>query len=68
MEKKAIYPRITLAIDDLVDDINDYLDRDDIIAFIKSIDEKVADWDFTIELYKYFQDQKDLFDAEERLV
>lgn len=45
-------------------DIVDGLDRDAIFKLITEVDEMLADWDFTVQLYEHFAKLKAEYDAE----
>ena len=56
----------TVQIDefDLLDGISDNLSNEEIIKFIMRLERNYKDWDITKKLYKYFKEQKDVFEKE----
>jgi len=56
---------ITLRVDvpplEILTSLADDLDRNELVEFIKGIDEEVADWDFTNALIEYFKEQEILY-------
>ena len=56
----------TVQIDefDLLDVISDNLSNEEIIKFIMRLERNYKDWDITKKLYKYFKEQKDVFEKE----
>ena len=58
--------KITVSIneDDIIENLS-ALRKEELIDFIKKLDMRVAEWDFTLELLKYFEEQKLLCEQEE---
>lgn len=58
--------KITISIDedDIIENLAS-LKTEELIDFVKELDMRVAEWNFTLELLKYFEDQKLIYDQEE---
>lgn len=56
---------ITLTIEDLAEYLIEGLDDDELLALVKRLDQKIEDWDFTLVLVKYFDEQRAVWDASE---
>ena len=67
-KRKTLSTVINLDLDNLACDLAQANDHDDVIAFIKAIDEYTADYDFTFALCEYFKCEiakEDAVDEEE---
>lgn len=56
---------ISINEDDIIENLTKKLNREELIDFVKKLDMQVAEWDFTLELLKYFEEQKHVYDQEE---
>lgn len=58
--------KITISIneDDILENLAS-LKTEELIDFVKKLDIQVAEWSFTLELLKYFEGQKEVYDKEE---
>ena len=54
----AFYVGVSIDDESLVNDLVREVGRQDLIDFIKKIDERMGDWDFTLELCRNFEQLK----------
>lgn len=52
---------VDIDTENLAEALVDDLTNDDLIDFIKQVDEAAQDWDFTNEVYEYFKKQHEEF-------
>lgn len=55
---------VTVDLETLADNATDRHSREELIQFIKDIDLKMGDWDFTLELWEHFEGLKKEHDRE----
>ena len=57
---------LTVSIDEsgIIDEIHNHLSTDNIIDLIIQLDKMYSDWDVTEKLYKYFKEQKEIFEQQ----
>jgi uncharacterized Zn finger protein len=52
---------VDMESEDLIGELVEQLNHDDLIALIIQIDEAMQDWDFTNDLYEYFNNKHEEF-------
>ena len=54
----------SISTTDLIDRLTSTLTHEELLEFIKKLDLEVADWDFTNELIKHFDEQHKIYEDE----
>jgi arsenate reductase-like glutaredoxin family protein len=49
---------------DIIDFLQDSMDHEELVEWIKLLDESIQDWDVTVALYRHFKELKQQFNAE----
>ena len=65
MKTENINLNANINLFDILDSLSSDLDYEELLDFIKELDLKIADWDFTEQLYNYFKKQHEIFLEEE---
>lgn len=61
--RKTLTVYSTLNVEALLDGLDEW-GHDDIVALIVRLDERIADWDFTIKLIRHFEELQKLANKE----
>ena len=54
---------VSVEKDDIIDALIQYYSYDKIIEFVKELDKRVANWDYTNELFKFYKEENEKFNA-----
>lgn len=63
----ALNLRVEMTVDDLAERVAETLSHDQVLPFVKRLDELFEDWDVTLALFAFFEAQRELYDAENDL-
>lgn len=64
MTERSLHLAVKVPIEHIIEVAVEDSDYDTVIGMIKSIDERMADWDFTNRLWAYFAEKRRIFETE----
>ena len=55
---------VSVSIDDILDRLIETVPQPQLLKFVKDLDRRIAEWDFTLKLHKHFAKEKKTYDDE----